>query len=164
MSIRTTIPAPEKATLSPLRHSACFTIAGLLACASLVLCSLDGLMSGHVHVQDGSTLHHRHLFAGAHQHDGEHDQHAADKSGSLATQAADPEEDHHDSEKEAPKSSKSTISTLELANSLQAETLSGSLIAVLPLAELRVEVRRSAAPTRFYLTEGPRPPPQARPG
>ncbi len=164
MNERTTIPAPKKATLSPLRHSACFTCAGLLACASLVFCGLDGLMSGHVHVQDGSTLHHRHLFAGAHQHDGEDDQHAADESGRLATETADPVEDHHGSEKEAPESSKSTISTLELTNSLQAETLSGSLLAALPLVALRVEVRRSAAPTRFYLTEGPRPPPQARPG
>jgi hypothetical protein len=135
--------------LTSLRRREGVSLSVLVACASLTLCGLDGLMSGHVHVEDGTLLHHRHLFDGAHSH----------------RELADHDEaDHHEGgghdDQELPGRSRGgTVSTLEIAKSLAASATASLIASELLVVALLDEPPRFDLPSRFSLTEGPRPPP-----
>ena len=158
MKTAPTDSSSQRPRLAPLRESRLALLAALIASFGLTMLGLDGLTSGHFHVEEGSLLHHRHLFNGEHDH--------REVAPRLAEQ--DDHDDHADSDDDGDheqegsdgRSPGTTVSTLELAGSLAAEyfvTFSFSE----PVAEPLLPAIVVAAIEQFSPTEGPRPPPLA---
>ena len=158
----TTAGVVHPATLSDLRRSSLAVAFAFVASAGLVLLGLDGLMFGHVHIEDGEVEHHRHLYEGAHthedpdEHSGEHDDSIAHADGDLEDHAETPAH----SDDEAPEKQRgSTISTLEIATSLETTPVALSSFGLSLTEETLAGERHVDLASRQTLAEAARPPP-----
>lgn len=155
----TSTVSSRKPQIMHFRRSRWALAASFLASAGLSLLGLDGLTSGHYHVEHGSLMHHRHLYGGAHHH----------VPGGGTELAAHDRHEHHETDGHHPRDEPgddnprrgggSTVSTLVLADSLVA---SPAIVVALGLERARAPLatpRVESAQSRFLPFEGPRPPP-----